>query len=123
MLIMTAVTVTGTPSPAHRSRAAMTVRQLPGPRKASCSPSVGRSSENSTLWNRRTAASPRSSMLLPLEVMLQRTWRSARSARMASYSGWSPFSPTPRFRERTGIESQTRLTSASDSRSTTMSGR
>jgi hypothetical protein len=31
MLIITAVTVTGTPNAAHRSSAARTVRQFPGP--------------------------------------------------------------------------------------------
>ncbi len=70
MLIMTDVTVTGTPSAAQRSRAPMTVRQLPAPRKASWSRSVGKSSDNSTLWKRLTASSSSASMLRPLEVML-----------------------------------------------------
>src|SRR2546426_9776730 len=67
---MTDVTVTGTPSSTQRPRAPMTVRQLPAPRKASWSRSVGKSSETSTLWKRLSAASSSAWMLRPLEVML-----------------------------------------------------
>ena len=70
MFIITAVTVVATPSVAQRSSEAITVRQLPAPRTTSCSCSVGKSRENSTLWNRLTSASDNTAMLRPFEVIV-----------------------------------------------------
>ena len=119
----TVVIPTGTPSSRQRSRPARTARQFPGPRKASCSDAVGKSSENSIELKRLTSASERRAMLVPFEVMLVLIRRSARKSRTARYSGWRPFSPTPRFMDATGSAETTRRTVSRDSRSTVASGR
>src|ERR671931_512817 len=75
---MTVVMVTGTPRPAQRPSVCITRRQFPAPRKRSCSCSVAKSSEHSTLCRRLIATSPRVWMLAVLaDAEIQRAHRKA----------------------------------------------